>query len=65
MKLTEPFERQDYEQPPTDPVTTTQTPQAFPRLAVATETYPCAPSTSFEAILDAYEKDPERWDGLE
>jgi hypothetical protein len=23
------------------------------------------PSSSFDAILDAYEKDPERWDGLE
>jgi hypothetical protein len=62
MKLTEPFEQQDQDQHPTEPATT---PQTFPRLAIEFETSPSTPSTSFEAILDAYEKDPERWDGLE
>jgi hypothetical protein len=25
----------------------------------------CDPTDTFEAILDAYARDPERWDGLE
>lgn len=39
----------------------------FPRLAPTDETDSTdgPPLSTFDAILDAYAKDPDRWDGLE
>jgi hypothetical protein len=62
MKLTE-YERETKPQVPV--------PQ-FPRATrleekKTTNTHNCEQThgTSFDAILEAYERDPERWDGLE
>ena len=60
-----PTEHETELDPAPQPAADDRTP-AFPRLAIyETDEAEVAPVSSFEAILDAYGKEPDRWDGLE